>query len=193
MGTYLQKLFRVNAPSHKELDITKKIKYKYKPDLVIHAAAYTNVAKAEKEDRKCWKVNVLGTYNLVNKYKEVPFVYISTEYAGNPVNFYSYTKLFGEVIVKKIAKKWLTIRTLFKPNPFPWKKAFIDQMTQGDYVDVIASLIVKEIEKWNKTDCKLVYVGTGRKNMYELARRTRPDVELCSIKESRVKLPADYL
>ena len=89
-------------------------------------------------------------------------------------------------------RNYLIIRTLFKPNPWPWEYAFTDQMTQGDYVDVIAPLIAKEILQWDGTS-KSVFVGTGRKSMFDLAKRTRPDVKPNSIKDLALERPNDYV
>lgn len=181
----------IDAPSHNDLDITQTI-VPQEYDLVIHAAAYTDVFKAETDRDKCFEVNVMGTMNLAKAYKDTPFVYISSEYAHNPVNYYSVTKYLGELVANEIADKCLVIRTLFKPNPFPWEKAFTDQWTQGDYVDVIAPLLVEQILNWYGGKSEMVYVGTGRKTIYDLAKRTRPDVREGSIDDVGVKLPHDY-
>ena len=58
LGKELRKYLEVDAPSHKKMDITKPIQTKRHYDLVIHAAAYTDVVKAEKERRLCFDVNV---------------------------------------------------------------------------------------------------------------------------------------
>jgi dTDP-4-dehydrorhamnose reductase len=202
LGTELQKYLECDAPTHKQVDITdsgiKGSKGIY--DLIIHCAAYTDVVLAEKEPTKCLDINVFGTLNLLRAFPEVPFVYISSEYVKNPVNFYSKTKQLAEEIIElesmpyEGGRSYLIIRTLFKPNPFPWDKAFIDQYTQGDYANIIAPLIVKEIKKWNKINSKIVYVGTGRKTIYELAIRTKPGVKKVSVNDIKeVKLPKDYL
>lgn len=144
-------------------------------DLIVHMGAYTNVVKAETERVKCFNTNVLGTFNLVNNYKSTPFIYISTEYAKNPMGVYALTKLLGEEIVKTHPHH-LIVRTAFKPTPWPFAAAYIDQYTQGDYVDVIAKLLAETITKWNRKS-NLIYLGTGRKTMFELAQRTKPDVK----------------
>jgi len=180
----------VDAPSSKELDITKPIT-RGEYDLIIHSAAYTDVVRAEKDRDECFNVNVVGTENLVDTYKDVPFVYISSEYAHNPVNHYSNTKWLGELVAMQA--KCLVIRTLFKPKPFPYLKAFSDQYTQGDYVEVIAPLIVGAIFNWLGKESDLVYVGTGRKTIFELAKQTNPDVLPASVDDiTSVKLPKDY-
>lgn len=179
-----------DRPTHQELDITKPIKPK-EYDLIVHMAAFTDVEGAETRRKECFDVNVLGTMNLLEAYPTTPFVYISSEYAKNPVNFYSLTKSIAEQLVKT-HPRYLIIRTLFKPRPWKYPKAFIDQYTQGDYVDVIAPLIEKEIAEWNKQN-RMVYIGTGRKTIYDLARQTR-DVEPIMTDEIKgVKIPKDYV
>ena len=189
LGQEIQKHIGVFAPSSKEFNILYPHNIDREYDVVIHSAAYTDVTKAETDRKTCFDVNVNGTINMLKLFPEAYFVYISTEYCNNPVNFYSYTKLWGEDLVKK-HKNHLIIRTLFKPNPFPYEYAFIDQYTQGDYVDVIAPMIVKEIILGSQGTITL---GTGRKNMFELARRTRPDIKGIMVDDIKgVKLPKDY-
>ncbi len=160
----------------KDFDFTKDIPKK-EYDLILHIGAYTDVRKAEFEDKeKCFMVNTYGTFNLTQHYKDTPFIYISTEFAEYPYCVYALTKKLGEEIVKTHPAH-LILRTLFKPNPFPFAKAYIDQYTQGDYVDVIAELLAKRVIEWDRKTCSLEYLGTGRKTMFELAKRTRPDVE----------------
>lgn len=190
-GNMFEKI-EVDTPTHKEMDITKELPDK-KYGLVVHAAAYTDVVRAEKEQGKCFAVNVAGTLNLIQAYPETPFVFISSEYANNPVNYYSQTKKEAENQIILHSKKYLIIRTLFKPNPFPWDNAFIDQYTQGDYVDVIAKLIRNEMFKWDKETSKIIYIGTGRKTIYELASKTRK-VKMSHVGDVKeVVLPKDYL
>lgn len=193
LGQELQKYLDVYAPSHKEFDITGDLPKK-KFDLIIHSAAYTNVSLAEYERGTCYVNNVYGTFNLIRSYPDTPFVYISSEYAKRPVNVYSQTKAIAEKLVEQMAKHHLILRTLFKPRPFPWDRAFTDQYTQGDYLDVIAPKIAQEIKRWNRQDPRLLYVGTGRKTMYELAIQTNPSVVPCSLQDfDDVRLPKDYL
>lgn len=183
--------FLAYRPSHKELDITKEIPKYDDVELIIHCAAYTDVEGAEINKKECYETNVTGTLNLLLAYPTTPFVYISSEYAHNPINFYSLTKSMAEQVVTT-HPSYLIIRTLFKPRPWPYEKAFRDKFTLGDYVDVIAEKIEKEIKDWDKKS-KLIYVGTGRKSYYELAIETKPDVVANSIRDIiGVKIPPDY-
>lgn len=193
LGTRLKKLIPyADFPTHEELDITRPVLYK-PYDLIIHCAGYTDVAKAEIERDECFRVNVLGTHNLTTSYPYTPFVYISTEYVYNPVNYYSETKRLAEEIVREKCSNFLIIRTVFKPRPYPYDRAFIDQYTQGDYIDVIDKMILFEILKWDKCTPKTIDVGTGRKTIYELAKQTKSDVKEASVDDVKgVKLPKDY-
>lgn len=194
LGRHLK--LQADRPAHNQLDITQQPSinwdvYNYY-DLIVHAAAYTDVQNAETDKLECFNINVTGTLNLLNTYPNSPFVFISSEYAHNPVNFYSLTKSLAEQLVTYHSAPYLIIRTLFKPNPWPYKKAFKDQFTMGSYVDKIAPLIDKAIEEWDRKS-KLIYIGYGgRKTMYELAKETRPDVIPNSIKDMKVSIPSDY-
>lgn len=188
LGKQLLKLYpNFYAPSHKSLDIvSKKSIKKYfiskKIDLIVHCAAYTNVVKAEQEKKLCYEINVLGTRNLAQL--GIPMIYISTEYVfdgekgnysekdiPNPQNFYGLTKLLGEYEAKKT--KTIIIRTLLKPKPFEYNVAFIDQITSGDYADIIAKEILLVIKKWNFFKSEIINIGTGKKSIFELASRTK--------------------
>jgi len=165
-------------------------------DLILHMGAYTDVAKAQKEQQKCMMANVMGTFNMVQKYKDTPFVYISTEWAHKPLGVYALSKQLGEEIVKTHPKH-LILRTLFKPNPWPFEFAYEDQMTQGDYVDVVAKLLSDIVKEWDKVSCETRFLGTGRKTIFDLAKRTKPEVKPNTVGEYNLKVggivPKDYI
>lgn len=190
LGTELKKYLKGQYPSKKQFDITK-ISNPPLCDLVVHMAAYTNVDRAEIERLECFNINILGTYQLLRRFAGKPFVFISTEHVNAP-GIYFQSKLIGELLIKNLAKNYLIIRTLFKPNPWPFEYAFTDQMTQGDYIDVIAPKVAKAIKGWNG-ESKTIYVGTERKSMFELAKRTRPNVKPNSVDDLPLKRPKDYL
>ncbi|WP_409303481.1 dTDP-4-dehydrorhamnose reductase [Peribacillus sp. SCS-155] len=115
-----------------ELDITsynqvKKKMLEIMPDIIIHAAAYTNVDMAEEDSDKAFLVNGIGTRNLakVSSKIKAKFVYISTDYvfsgsnnepieeleAPSPLSVYGQTKLAGEYYVKKNLETFFIVRT----------------------------------------------------------------------------------
>lgn len=204
LGQELQKHIECVAPSHEEFDILNPPKPPKDTHLIVHCAAYTDVVKAEEDRNDCYDVNCAGT-RLVARLG-LPIVYISTEYVfgggkGNystydtpdPQNFYALTKLIGEGFCMR-APASLVIRTLFKPRPFEHARACTDQWTSGDYVDVIAPLIADKIRGFEGTNQGhfVCHVGTERKSTYELAKRSRPDVEPCLRSDIKsIKLPMD--
>lgn len=191
----LGKHLKIEAERPRSLDLNIEFQGDFRRfegyDLIVHAAAYTKVEAAETERRKCYETNVTGTLNLLLAYPNTPFIFISSEYSHNPINFYSLTKAMAEQLVMSHTAPWMIIRTLFKPYPWPYEKAFKDQFTQGGYVTEIAPKIDKAIMEWDKKS-KLIYIGTGRRTMLELAQETKPDVIPNSIKEMKVKIPSDY-
>lgn len=191
----LKQYFDVEAVGIEHWDFTYPLP-EGKYDLILHMGAYTDVKKAEKEQNKCFQINAFGTFQLIMKYLDTPFVYISTEYAKNPIGVYALTKQLGEEIVK-YHPHHLILRTAFKPTPWPFPKAYKDQMTQGDYVDVIAKVIATIVAAWDRKTSRFAFAGTGRKTMYDLAVQTRPDVTPNTvaeyIAETGAPIPYDYL
>lgn len=212
LGTELQALLKgVQAPPSSELDITQRESVeaafkKYRPELIVHGAAYTNVLKAESEREQCWRVNVEGTRNIVRTAlkADVPVVYISTDYVfwgdkGNyteddipgPVrNYYSLTKLLAEQSVA-VLKEYLVIRTSFRPRQWQYPVAFQDVFTSQDYVDIVAPEISEAISHFKKIEPGIVHIGTERKSVYDLAVRRKPDVGASFKKDAAVELPDD--
>ena len=183
----------VAAPSSREFDITNPSKIG-SFDIVFHGAALTDVEGLEKDRESCFEVNSEGTRRMLQTFSSTPFVYISSEYAGNPVNVYSESKRLAEQYVTKSEGPHLIIRTLFKPNPFPYPRAFVDQFTMGDYVDVISQMIAKKVLNWDTLTSELTYIGTGRKSIFDLAKRSRKNIQPLSVDDIQgVKLPKDYV
>lgn len=182
LGQELQKLRKYIAPSHQEMDITDPdsiLRYigKHPIDLIVHSAAYTDTLKPDNDPMaaaECFKVNVLGTRNLVAQVS-CPIIYISTESAVEPYNFYILTKIQGEHEVRLHKQGCNIIRTSFRYNPFEYPKAPTDMLTIGDTVEKIAKLIDEAIDIL-PMDGSITYIGTGVKTVYDLARETRPDV-----------------
>lgn len=199
------------APSRAELDVTcpdtiSRALDHYQPQVVLHAAAYTNVSAAERERDVCWRVNVEGTRNLVQAVMErgLFLIHISTDYVfegtkgsykeDDPIgpvrNYYALSKLVGEELVR-ICPNHLVIRTSFRPREWPYPVAFADVFTSQDYVDVIAPKVAQAVKHHSAIPFHTIHVATERKSVYELALRRRADVEAGSKLEAGVQLPDD--
>ncbi len=203
LGRELQKYLSAYLSTRDTLDLTSlphEWDYPGGVNLIVHCAAYTDVAKAEIEKDLCYQTNVIGTRNLASL--GIPMLYISTEYVfdgekgnyseedyPNPQNFYSLTKLLGEYESRKSPRS-VVIRCLFKPRPFEHDSGCVDQFTSGDYVDIIAKEIACAVEEFNRLPPTL-HIGTGRKSTFDLAIMTR-DVKPIKIEDIKsVKLPRD--
>lgn len=105
---------------------TYQLIFNYRPDVVIHCAAYTAVDKAEDEIELCRKINVEGTKYVAKACKSIDatMIYISTDYVFSgtgsefyqvddpkePKNIYGQSKLDGEEIVQHILDKYFIVR-----------------------------------------------------------------------------------
>jgi dTDP-4-dehydrorhamnose reductase len=199
------------APVRDELDITRPETIhaafeRYAPKVLVHAAAYTDVAQAERNKEECWRVNVVGTRNLVSalQRRAMRLVYISTDYVfygdrglykeEDPVgpvrNYYALTKLVAEALVRLVPDH-LSIRTSFRPRAWPYPVAFHDVYTSQDYVDIIAPEIALAIAYCHAIPYHTLHIATERKSVYALAKRRRPDVQPGSKVHAAVALPED--
>lgn len=99
----------------------------HKPDVIINAAAMTQVDQCEQQRDECWKQNVDSVKNLVEVCgsNNIHLVHVSTDFVFNgkegpldetavpePVNFYGESKLEGERIVLNSNINAAIIRTV---------------------------------------------------------------------------------
>jgi dTDP-4-dehydrorhamnose reductase len=117
---------------------------KDKPQLVIHCAAITNVADAQKNPQLAQRVNFATTKLLAELSAEIPIVFFSTDLvfdgrkgnysetdATNPLHIYGETKLAAEQIVLKNPRH-LVVRTSINAGPSPsGTRAFDEQLRRS--------------------------------------------------------------
>jgi len=127
------------------------------PEVVIHAAAYTDVDGCEVNKDSAWKVNAEATKHIAMASTSISahLIYVSTDYifdgenglyseddSPNPINYYGYTKLKGEELVKEHAKEWCIARAsviygwdrAHKPNFATW---LINNLNQRREVKIL--------------------------------------------------------
>lgn len=186
-----------------ELDITnqenvKELIRNYKPDIIIHLAAMTDVDGCEKNPETAFEINVGATENLLKNFNG-KFIYVSTDYVFdgeegpyyeddkvNPVSVYGRTKLYGENLVQESDLEWIILRSniIFSYNDrtkasfVNWvvdslkKKQMItvvnDQWNNPTWTNDLANVMSMMIEK---NICGVYHYGGGDfLNRYEFAK-----------------------
>ncbi|MFL3027560.1 MAG: dTDP-4-dehydrorhamnose reductase [Candidatus Neomarinimicrobiota bacterium] len=186
-----------------ELDITnqenvKELIRNYKPDIIIHLAAMTDVDGCEKNPETAFEINVGATENLLKNFNG-KFIYVSTDYVFdgeegpyyeddkvNPVSVYGRTKLYGENLVQESDLEWIILRSniIFSYNDrtkasfVNWvvdslkKKQMItvvnDQWNNPTWTNDLANVMSMMIEK---NICGIYHYGGGDfLNRYEFAK-----------------------
>jgi len=130
-STFLNPL-RTKRCDYTQLDITAKSDVKslvsnYKPDVIINAAAFTNVDECETERERAWRINVDGVKHLIIAARKIDakIVHISSDYVfdgknglyreedrPNPVSYYGKTKLASENALKMSGIRYAIVRSM---------------------------------------------------------------------------------
>lgn len=118
-----------------DLKAVKQIVKKHDIKVIVNCAAYTNVDKAETDQKLCELLNAKAPENLAVAMKEVGglLVHISTDYVfggdpyntpcredqkGTPTGIYGLTKLHGEQSVQKTGVEYIIFRTAWLYSEF---------------------------------------------------------------------------
>jgi dTDP-4-dehydrorhamnose reductase len=144
-----------------QLDITDPINVNnvvaaFIPNIIINAAAYTSVDKAEQESELAYAVNRDGPYNLAVAANNInaTIIHISTDYvfAGDslaayvesdntePQGVYGRSKLAGEQAVKRACSRHIILRTawVFAEHGDNFVKTMLRLTKTRDTLDVVA-------------------------------------------------------
>jgi len=115
---------RMDITSREQVELQFK---QFRPDVVVHCAALTQVDPCELDPERCDEVNIDGT-RLVAKASEsagARFIYLSTDFVfdgtggpydedaqPNPVSAYGWSKLQGEFVTRSLKVPWAIVRTI---------------------------------------------------------------------------------
>lgn len=126
-----------------------------RPDIVIHAAAYTKVDDCESHPETAYKVNEAGTKNVASGCKDInaKLICISTDYIFNgrknipylendipePLSVYGDSKLKGEQAVQDNLNDFIIVRTswLFGRNGNNFISAILKQAEKTKTIKVV--------------------------------------------------------
>ena len=124
--------YEVVALERRDLDLThlleiRRVLGEVNPELVVNAAAYTDVDGCETEVEHAYAVNALGPRNLAQCCANTgaELLHIGTNYVFNgdkdtpyepfdlpdPRSVYAKTKLAGEEYVRQLSSRWYIVRT----------------------------------------------------------------------------------
>jgi len=135
LGHAIQKVFadmQLIPFSHASLDITEldhavKTIRDIRPDVLINAAAFTDVDACETDPEKAFLVNGIGARNMAIACEEIrcPIIHISSDYVfdgtkesaydewdrTNPISRYGLSKLMAEQFVSSLTNRFYIVRT----------------------------------------------------------------------------------
>ncbi|BDB98142.1 SDR family oxidoreductase [Saccharolobus caldissimus] len=169
---------------------------KKKPDVVINAAAFTDVDGCEVNKEKAFKINAEAVKHLVRASRviEAYLVHVSTDYVfdgikglyreddiPNPINYYGLTKLLGEAYVLSYDDS-LIVRTsgVFRDKGFPiyayktLKEGKEVLAFKGYYSPISAKKLaeaINELITYRKSG--IIHVAGERISRYELALKIK--------------------
>lgn len=153
--------FEVFGLGSAELDIADaaqvdEVISRLQPQLIINAAAYTAVDKAESDTARAYAVNRDGVANLarIAERLAVPLLHISTDYvfAGDatkpyresdvtgPTGIYGQSKLEGETLLAELCSRYLILRTswVFGVHGNNFVKTMLRLGRERDVLSVVA-------------------------------------------------------
>jgi len=158
-------------------------------DIIVNCIANTDTYSSDKDSMMNvnyrFVVQLVDELNLITKKK---LVQISTDYVYSnsisnaeetdvPVHnatWYSYSKLLADGYIENFSDNYLICRMTHKTKPYPYEKAWRNQIGNFDYVDEQVKRLIKLIE----TDANgIVNVGGDILSMYELAKQTKEEVQ----------------
>ena len=201
------KLFKnLYSPSKKILNIEnkkkiRKILIKNKFNLIINCAAMARMKDCETNPSRAIKVNIFGIMNLVDeiiKYqnsfgKKIKLIHISTDgvypsisgnYSENsrtePYNIYGWTKLYSELIVKRL-KNYVVIRTrFFNKNNIKFNTAATDIFTSMMEVqNLVRAIKIISIKNF----IGVINVGEQRRSDFENYKKFKKNIKPCKRKD----------
>ena len=131
----------------------------YSPDVIVNAAAYTAVDKAESEPDKAETINAKAVELLANeaKRRNIWLLHYSTDYVfdgeksglysetdkPNPLNTYGSTKLQGEIALQESGCRHLIFRTswVYSARGSNFVKTIVRLAGEKDRLDIVADQI----------------------------------------------------
>lgn len=162
----------------------------YAPEVVINAAAYTAVDKAESEPEMAFAVNRDGPAHLAKACEKagIPLVHYSTDYVfdggkahayieddpTSPLGVYGASKLAGEQVVSSVCTRHLILRTswVFSAHGHNFVKSMLSLGKEREQLRVVADQRGKPTAaaELTRLTCEVLPQMEGRWGIYHAAQ-----------------------
>jgi dTDP-4-dehydrorhamnose reductase len=167
---------------------------KVNPEVVVHAAALTDVDKCEINKELAWKINVEGTRNIAEAVKTTRafLIYISTDYVFNgeigqyketdrpdPINYYGLTKLKAEELVKDLICEYCIARAsvIYGSTPAAGKVNFalwlLNKLERNEQAKIVTDQWNSPTLNTNMADMTLEIIERKLTGTFHLSGATR--------------------
>ncbi len=183
----------------RKVDITDrgrlfKLVKEVSPHIIYATAAMPNVDRCESEPKESFRINVVGTANLVEAANRIGaiIVFISTDYLfdgikgpydekdlPNPVNVYGYHKLLAEHHIATCSIDYLIVRTTVV---YGWERVgknfimrLIHRLSQGQRLQVPCDQIGTPTYNRNLAKAILELVHRGERGVYNIVGSSSVD------------------
>ncbi len=164
------------------------------PEVVVHAAALTDVDKCELNKELAWKINVEGTRNIAEAVKtsRAFLIYISTDYVFNgetgrykeadkpdPINYYGLTKLKAEELVKDLIGEYCIARAsvIYGSTPAAGKVNFalwlLNKLERSEQARIVTDQWNSPTLNTNLADMTLEVIERKLTGIFHLSGATR--------------------
>jgi dTDP-4-dehydrorhamnose reductase len=178
-----------------QIDITDKTRVfevfdEIKPEVLIHTAAVANVDYCETHKEEVWRVNVIGTANLLDACDKhsTKMIFTSTnavfdgehapyseEDEPNPINYYGKTKLEAEALVRERGTNHAVARlmTMYgwnnpgeRQNHVTW---LLSKLAKGEAVHMVDNIYNNHLFVDNCADALWAMVRLDGEGIYHIA------------------------
>jgi len=154
------------------------------PEIVINAAAYTDVDGCESNIEECFAVNAGGIRNVALACKNIKIVHFSTDYVYDgqkeipyeeddtcqPLNSYGRSKLEGECSLEVFSDNFLLIRTawLYGINGRNFVKTIMEKIATALALDVVDDQIGSPTYTWDLAAAVQLLIEGNHKGVFHV-------------------------
>jgi len=159
------------------------------PEVVINAAAYTNVDGAESDEGRCFAVNAAGVENIAAACRDrgIKIVHFSTDYVFDgtrttpyteedvpaPRGVYARSKAAGEACLREVSEDYLLIRTawLYGPVGKNFVKTILEKALHNRNLRVVDDQIGSPTYSRDLAGATAVLLEQGHRGIFHVTNR----------------------